>query len=704
MAVTRPGEPAGSPHVAGDEALVRGITFWPATMLVVGNVVGSAVFLTTGGMVEALPSAPLVLAAWLAGGLMTCAGGLTLAEMGAMLPRSGGMYVFLEEAYGPFVAFLFGWAMTLVILPGSIAAVAVGFAASFSYFAPASSTTHVLATIPLPFGALAISAGQVVAAASIAALTVVNLLSVTTTSRLAAVVTFLKVAAIVVIPVAALVVWPQTPALDPVVPPVARPLATFGVVMIAVMWAYDGWSYLAFAAGEVHDPARTLPRAFIFGTLGADRALCPHQRRLLRCASAAGAQRRARVAEKAMTAVMGPSGAMLVAAIVCLSTLGCNLSGLLSGSRMGYGMAIDGMFFRFAALVHPASRTPYGALLGLAAWSCALTISGSYEQLFTYVIFAAVLFNVLGGFAIFRLRRTHASVRRPYRTWGYPFVPHPLRAGIPGTRRQHAPRASGGVDGGPAADGSGGAGVCVLAQAEDRRQRSRRSAMRADAASDGRLDGSMRIAVIGAGAVGGYYGGMLARAGHDVSVIARGAHLAAIRESGLTVRATVGRFTVHPRAADDPGAIGPVDLILFAVKTYDNDTALPLLRPLAAASTIVLTLQNGVDSPADVASDRRPCVRARRRRLYRYRDRRRRASSSRREHTTASCSARHSIRQPRSRRVRPWCRTRSRRPASTDAVPDARVPLWEKCVYPKRHVDGVDVREARPCELDAALE
>jgi basic amino acid/polyamine antiporter, APA family len=423
MAATRPGEPAGSPHVAGDEALVRGITFWPAAMLVVGNVVGSAAFLTTGVMVEALPSAPLVLAAWLAGGLLTCAGGLTLAEMGAMLPRSGGMYVFLEEAYGPFVAFLFGWAMTLVILPGSIAAVAVGFAASFSYFAPAWSATHVLATIPLPFGALAISAGQVVAAASIAALTVVNLLSVTTTSRLAAAVTFLKVAAIVVIPVAALVVWPQTPAWTPVVPPVARPLATFGVVMIAVMWAYDGWSYLAFAAGEVHDPARTLPRAFIFGTLGVTALYVLINVGYFVALPLPALSGELRVAEKAMTAVMGPSGAMLVAAIVCVSTLGCNLSGLLSCSRMGYGMAIDGMFFRFAALVHPASRTPYGALLGLAAWSCALTISGSYEQLFTYVIFAAVLFNVLGGFAIFRLRRTHASVPRPYRTWGYPVVP-----------------------------------------------------------------------------------------------------------------------------------------------------------------------------------------------------------------------------------------------------------------------------------------
>jgi APA family basic amino acid/polyamine antiporter len=130
-----------------------------------------------------------------------------------------------------------------------------------------------------------------------------------------------------------------------------------------------------------------------------------------------------RVAERAMTAVVGPLGAPVVAAIVCLSTLGCNMSAVLAVSRAGYAMAVDGMFFRFAARVHPKYRTPDGALLGLALWSCALTLSGSYEQLFTYVMFAAVLFNVLAGLAIFRLRRTHAHLARPYRTWGYPVVP-----------------------------------------------------------------------------------------------------------------------------------------------------------------------------------------------------------------------------------------------------------------------------------------
>ena len=168
-------------------------------------------------MVEALPSASLVLAAWLAGGLMACAGGLTFAEMGAMLPRSGGMYVFLEEAYGPLVAFLFGWTMVLIVLPGGTAAVAVGFAESFSYFFPALSTGRACwSRIPLPLGALGISAGQVVAALSIAALAAANICGRRRRQPgCAALVTMLKVVAVVAIPVVAIAAWPHTPALTP---------------------------------------------------------------------------------------------------------------------------------------------------------------------------------------------------------------------------------------------------------------------------------------------------------------------------------------------------------------------------------------------------------------------------------------------------------------------------------------------------------
>src|SRR5215218_557462 len=343
MLPTRPSPDAAvSVALTGDDALVRDITFWPATMLVVGNVIGSAIFLTTGAIVEGLPSASLVLAAWFAGGLMACAGGLTFAEMGAMLPRSGGMYVFLEEAYGPLVAFLFGWTMVLIVLPGGTAAVAVGFAESFSYFVPSLSTARIVTTVPLPLGSLSISAGQIVAAVSIAALVGANLFGVAAASRIAAVVTALKVVAVTAIPVLALAVWPHTPALTPVVPPVARPLAAFGVAMIAVMWAYEGWAYLAFAAGEVRDPSRTLPRAFIYGTLGLTVVYLLVNVGYFVALPIASLSGEPRVAEKAMTAVVGPAGAIVVAAIVCLSTLGCNMSAVLAISRAGTRWRLTG--------------------------------------------------------------------------------------------------------------------------------------------------------------------------------------------------------------------------------------------------------------------------------------------------------------------------------------------------------------------------
>jgi basic amino acid/polyamine antiporter, APA family len=423
VTLTSRGEEALASHAAGNHALVRGITFWPATMLIVGNVVGSAVFLTTGTMVETLPSVSLILAAWLAGGLLACAGGLTFAELGAMLPRSGGMYVYLQEAYGSFPAFLFGWTMVLVVLPGGVAAVAVGFAESFSHFVPALSTSHIVATVPLPIAPLRISAGQVLAALSIAVLAVANLARVESASRAAALVTMLKVGAVAALAALAIAAWPQSPGLTPVVPPVARPLAAFGVVMIAVMWAYEGWSYLAFAAGEVRDPARTLPRAFIYGTIGLTLLYMLANAGYFVALPLSAMSGEVRIAEKAMTAAVGPVGASLVAAIVCLSTLGCNMAAVLACSRAGYGMASDGMFFRFAARVHPRTHTPHGALLGLAVWSCALALSGSYDQLYTYVMFASVLFNVLGGLAIFTLRRTRPDLPRPYRAWGYPIVP-----------------------------------------------------------------------------------------------------------------------------------------------------------------------------------------------------------------------------------------------------------------------------------------
>ena len=407
-----------------DAQLVRGIGLWGATLLVIGSVIGSGIFLTTGNMVQVLPSTTLVLAAWVAGGLLAMAGGLTYAEMGSMFPRSGGLYVFLSEAYGAVWGFLFGWACLLVILTGSVATVAVGFAEYFSYFFPSLGTDRVLVTFAMPWGPWSISAGQLVAAGSIAVITAINYVGVRSGNVANTLLTVAKVAALVVLPLLAIAYMRVDPVLTPVVPPDAlRPLASFGIIMIAVMWTYEGWYYVAFAAGEIKDAARNVPRALIYGTLALTAIYVSVNLAYVYSLSLAEMSGVTRIAEKMVTTLVGPGGAALVAATVVVSTFGCNVAGVIASSRTCFAMAADGRFFPPAARVHTVYRTPHIALLVTSAWSAFLTLTGGYEALFTYVTFASVLFGTLGGAAIFVLRVRRPDVPRPYRALGYPVVP-----------------------------------------------------------------------------------------------------------------------------------------------------------------------------------------------------------------------------------------------------------------------------------------
>jgi basic amino acid/polyamine antiporter, APA family len=419
-----------APPLDADARLVRAIGIRSATLLVITNVIGSAIFLTPGMMAATLPSESLLLLAWIAGGAIALCGGLTYAEMGAMYPRSGGLYVFLEEAYGSLVAFLFGWACMLVVLTGSVATVAVGFAKYFSYFVPALATSRVLVAVPMPWGAWSISAGQIVAAVSILALGAVNYVGIETGNRVQATLTVIKIAALAALPIVALALHPVMPALAPVVPPIARPLAAFGIVMIAVMWAYEGWYYLPFCAGEITRPRRTVPIALLLGIASLVAIYVTVNLAYMLALPLAEIRGVERIAEKAVTALIGPAGGRVVAATVIVSTLGCNAAAVIAMSRACYAMAADGLFFRSAAAVHPRYRTPHVAIVMTCAWSALLTLTGTYEQLFTWVTFASVAFGVLGGVAIFRLRRLKPNVTRPYRTWGYPLVPVLFVAGL----------------------------------------------------------------------------------------------------------------------------------------------------------------------------------------------------------------------------------------------------------------------------------
>jgi APA family basic amino acid/polyamine antiporter len=412
-----------APEPADTEArLVRGIGLGGASLLVIGNVIGSAIFLTSGIMVGQLPSPALLVLAWCLGGVVALAGGLTLAELAAMYPRSGGWYVFLAEAYGPAWGFLFGWAAMAVMLSGSLAAVAVGFAEYCSYFLPALSTSRTVIALPAPLR-LEISAGQLVAAASIALLGWVNTFGVRAGNALQSGLTIVKVAALAAVPALALTAPRVVPDFTLSAPEVGHPMAAFGVAMIAVTWAYSGWDYVSFAGGEIRDPGRTLPRALVLGIavltvlyVGVNLAYL----HMLRVEEMRGT---VRIAEAAVSAVVGPRGAAAVAAAVLVATLGCNASAVLPVSRVCYALARDRRFFRGAAAVHPRYRTPHVAIAWTCGWAALLTLTGTYEQLYTYVTFTALLFNVAGGAAIFALRRRAPDAPRPYRAWGYPVVP-----------------------------------------------------------------------------------------------------------------------------------------------------------------------------------------------------------------------------------------------------------------------------------------
>jgi APA family basic amino acid/polyamine antiporter len=201
-------------------------------------------------------------------------------------------------------------------------------------------------------------------------------------------------------------------------------------VMIAVMWAYEGWYYLPFSAGEIKDPRRTVPIALIIGILALVVIYLAANLAYMLALPLSEIQGVERIAEKAVTALVGASGARIVAATVVVSTLGCNAAAVIGTSRACYAMASDGLFFKAAAAVHPKYRTPHVAIVITCAWSALLTLTGTYEQLFTWVTFASVAFGVLGGLAIFRLRRLKPAVARPYKTWGYPVVPALFVAGL----------------------------------------------------------------------------------------------------------------------------------------------------------------------------------------------------------------------------------------------------------------------------------
>jgi APA family basic amino acid/polyamine antiporter len=375
-------------------------------------------------MATVLPSPTLIIAAWITGGVISLSGGLTYAEMGSMYPRSGGVYVYLREAFGPLIAFLYGWAALLVFFSGGIAAVAVGFSDYVSYFVPALSTTRVFWSVATPVGVWTVSAAQVVAVIAITALAAINYVGVRSGNRVNVVLTIAKVTGLAALPILALLASHTTPAWTPIVPPdLTRPLAGFGIAMIAVLWTNDAWYCVTWITGEMKQPQRDLPRALLIGIALLTLIYVVVNLAYFYALPLSELQGVSRVAERAATALAGVNGARLVALTVVVSTFGCDAAAILAGARLLFAMARDGVFLPAAAKVHERYRTPHVAIVALSGWSAVLALTGTYEQLFTYVMFSSILLHLIGAIGLFRLRRTRPDHPRPYRVWGYPFVP-----------------------------------------------------------------------------------------------------------------------------------------------------------------------------------------------------------------------------------------------------------------------------------------
>jgi APA family basic amino acid/polyamine antiporter len=420
------------PHVQFDRAIRR----VDAMALVVGTMIGSGIFIVSADILRQIASPGLLVLVWALAGLMSVAGALTYGELAGMYPRAGGQYVYLREGIAPLFGYLYGWTLFAVIQTGTIAAVAVAFARFTAVFVPSlSAETFLGVTVPLPSSAIEVglSSQRLLAIASIVILTWINLRGVRTAALIQTSLTAIKAAALAALIVLGLTIgrsaeaiaanfgsafWPAeglTPAVWLLV----------GAAMVGALFSMDAWNNVGFAGSELKDPKRDLPFAMGAGVLTvvalyllanlAYLTVLPWQ--------AIAAAPQDRVGTAVLQAVLGDTGLYAMAAAIMISTFGCNNGLILSGARVYYAMARDGLFFRRAGELHPTHRTPAFGLKVQAVWACVLCLSGTYSQLLDYVIFAAVLFFLLTVIGLFALRVRRPDIERPVKAPLYPWLP-----------------------------------------------------------------------------------------------------------------------------------------------------------------------------------------------------------------------------------------------------------------------------------------
>jgi APA family basic amino acid/polyamine antiporter len=388
--------------------LRRILGLWDLVLMIVGTVIGSGIFLVPGAVLRAVGnSVPVALAVWLAGGALSLLGALTYGELSAMKPQAGGLYVFIRDCYGPFPAFLFGWTMFFVISSGSIATLAVAFGNYLGEFVQLST--------------LAI---KNVAILMILVITVVNVLGTRQSANLLNVTTTIKVGAILAVGTVLLIRGTYSVLGGGTSEHHGAPgIVGFGLAMISVLWAYEGWQYVTYTAGETVNPQRIFPLAFLIGTGALIAIYLFANLGYVAALGASGVSESTRVAASALGAVVSQGAGKLVAVAILISMFSAANAIILNAPRVYYAMAKDGLFFDSLSRIHPRFGTPALAVCAAGMWSAILAASGTYEQLLTYVVFIGWIFYALAAAALFVYRKRWPDLVRPYRVPCYPLTP-----------------------------------------------------------------------------------------------------------------------------------------------------------------------------------------------------------------------------------------------------------------------------------------
>ncbi len=452
-------------HTHQDKELVKGLGLTSATMLVMGSMIGSGIFIVSAEIAREVNSPALLIGAWLVTGFMTIVGALCYGELAAMMPRAGGQYVYLREALGPLWGFLYGWTLFMVIQTGTIAAVGVAFGKFLGVFFPSVSSSrwivHFWKVPPIHIGPMVLgnmdvglNTQNLVAILIVILLSVINIFGIRTGALIQNIFTTAKVSALLGLVLLGVFVGRNAQALaanfqghfwrnsglgalhDIGSGALVGTLTVLAVAQVGSLFSADAWNNVTFTAGEVKNPSRNLPLSLALGTGVVIALYIGCNLIYLNVLPLDGVRNGAtifergikyatedRVATAVLSQMFGSLGGFLMAAAIMLSAFGCNNGLILSGARVYYAMAKDGLFFRSVAKLHPTYKTPAVSLMVQMVWTCVLCVSGSYGQLLDYIVFAVLVFYILTIVGLFVLRRTHPNAERPYRAVGYPLLP-----------------------------------------------------------------------------------------------------------------------------------------------------------------------------------------------------------------------------------------------------------------------------------------